>query len=151
MRETGAILFGTARRKILELLLVRGRCCYLREIVRESELSVGAVQKELKNLTEARILLREPKGKQVFYRANPDCPILPELTAIIRKTSTNMVRAEQIKTYRQMSATEKLEQAGLLHDQAWTLKAAGVRRAHPDWSAEEIEQEVKRIFMYAST
>jgi len=25
-------------------------------------------------------------GRQVFYRANPDCPVLPELTGLLCKT-----------------------------------------------------------------
>jgi predicted nucleotidyltransferase len=33
------------------------------------------------------VLLREEAGRKVFYRPNPDCPVLAELTGLIRKTA----------------------------------------------------------------
>jgi len=30
--------------------------------------------------------------------------------------------------------------------QAWALTAAGARARHPDWSAEDVDTEVRKIF-----
>jgi len=42
--------------------------------------------RELKLLSDAGLLVREPVGNQVRYRANRDHPIYPELAEIFRKT-----------------------------------------------------------------
>jgi len=44
------------------------------------------VQRELKNLTDTGIIIREVQGRQVYYRANARCPIFDELKNIVRKT-----------------------------------------------------------------
>jgi len=41
---------------------------------------------ELRNLTEAGILLRERHGRHIYYRANTQCPIYPELRGLVLKT-----------------------------------------------------------------
>jgi predicted nucleotidyltransferase len=46
----------------------------------------GTVQRELKNLTDTGIIIREVQGRQVYYRANARCPIFDELKSIVRKT-----------------------------------------------------------------
>ena len=48
---------------------------------------MGAVQRELKTLTGAGILTRTAKGKQVYYQANPQCPVFAELKGLIIKTA----------------------------------------------------------------
>jgi predicted nucleotidyltransferase len=48
---------------------------------------MGAVQRELRLLSEAGFLLREREGRQVYYHANRDCPIFEELKAILVKTA----------------------------------------------------------------
>jgi DNA-binding transcriptional ArsR family regulator len=49
------------------------------------EMSPSTVQREATLLTEAGILRREREGRQVYYRADPDCPIFGELRGIIMK------------------------------------------------------------------
>ena len=44
------------------------------------------MQRELKNLTDTGIIIREVQGRQVYYRANEKCPIFDELKSIVRKT-----------------------------------------------------------------
>jgi predicted nucleotidyltransferase len=41
----------------------------------------------LKLLAESGLLLREPAGNQVRYRANRDCPVFSELAGFFRKTT----------------------------------------------------------------
>ena len=47
----------------------------------------ATVQHEVKSLTEAGILERRAEGRQVYYRANLDCPIFPELHGLMLKTA----------------------------------------------------------------
>lgn len=80
-------LFSKTRQAILALLYLQGEeSFYLREIVKLTHSSLGAVQRELKLLTEAGFLLRRADGKQVYYRSNPDCLIYSEVLSIIQKT-----------------------------------------------------------------
>ena len=84
----GSALFSKSRLAILCLLYLNAdRRFYLRQIVNSTSLGMGAVQRELKLLSEAGFLLREPEGRQVYYRANRDCPIFEELQAILVKTA----------------------------------------------------------------
>jgi hypothetical protein len=58
---------------------------------------------------------------------------------------------EQIAALRLMSGSERLRLAEQLYWTARKIKAVGVRSQHPGWSAERVEDEVRRIFTNAST
>jgi predicted nucleotidyltransferase len=82
------LLFGSTRREVLALLLGRpDERFYLREIVRAVGGGLGAVQRELKQLVEAGLVERDARGHQVYFSANRDAAIFPELHAIIEKTA----------------------------------------------------------------
>ncbi len=82
------LLFSAYRRQVLALLLLRpDESLHVREISRLTGVPVGSLHRELRALTEAGFLLREPMGNQVRYRANRACPIYPELAEIFRKTA----------------------------------------------------------------
>jgi len=49
--------------------------------------SPGSLHRDLRNLAEMGLLLRQETGRQVYYRANPQCPIFEELTGLLRKTA----------------------------------------------------------------
>ncbi len=59
---------------------------YTRQIAREVAASVGAVQRELKNLTKVGLVIRTALGSQVFYQANRDAPIFSEMHSLVNKT-----------------------------------------------------------------
>jgi len=81
------LLFGSTRRDVLALLLGRpDERFYLRQILRAVGGGSGAVQRELKQLVEAGLLKREAHGHQVYFSANQEAPIFPELRAIVEKT-----------------------------------------------------------------
>lgn len=83
----GAALFSRTRGLVLGLIMGNPeRRLYTGEIIAVLGAGRGAVQRELNALTDAGILLREREGRQVYYRANPDCPIYPELVSLVRKT-----------------------------------------------------------------
>ena len=82
------LLFGSTRREVLALLLGRpDERFYLREIQRAAGGGSGAVQRELKQLVEAGLVEREVHGRQVYFSANREAAIFPELQTIIEKTA----------------------------------------------------------------
>lgn len=60
---------------------------YLRELVRHTGGAVGAVQRELEQLTAAGLVCREVRGKQVYFQANQKAAIFPELQGLFAKTA----------------------------------------------------------------
>ena len=50
-----------------------------------------------------------------------------------------------------MSPAQKWEQVCKLRDTAWIIKRAAIKTKNPDWPAKEIEDEVRKIFLYAVT
>ena len=90
------VLFGSVRREVLALLLGRpDERFYLRESVRAVGAGSGAVQRELTQLAGAELVRREVSGRQVYFSANQDATVFPELRAIINKTAgvADVVRA----------------------------------------------------------
>jgi len=82
------LLFSAYRRQVLGLLYLRPEdSLHVREIARLTGVPAGSLHRELRTLTDAGLLLREPVGNQVRYRANRACPIYPELAEIFRKTA----------------------------------------------------------------
>jgi predicted nucleotidyltransferase len=80
-------LFGKTRRAVLSLLYSHvDDAYYLRQIVRAAGVGVGAVQRELQELSQAGIIRRIVRGRQVYYQASPQCPVFEELKALVTKT-----------------------------------------------------------------
>ncbi len=90
MDETASLaeaLFGRTRRLILGLLYCHPEeRFYLRQMARTLGVGHGALQRELRKLATAGLILREATGKQVYYRANEACPIYADLQGVILKT-----------------------------------------------------------------
>jgi predicted nucleotidyltransferase len=82
------LLFGTTRREVLALMLGRpDERFHFRAILRTLGGGSGAVQRELKQLVEAGLIQRQAEGHQVYYSANRDSAIFPELQSILEKTA----------------------------------------------------------------
>ena len=80
-------LFGKTRQAVLAFLYLRSDSSfYTKQILDALRIGRGTVQRELKNLTDTGIIIREVQGRQVYYRANEKCPIFNELRSIVRKT-----------------------------------------------------------------
>ena len=80
-------LFGKTRQAVLALLYGReDSSFYTKQVLDAVKIGRGTVQRELKNLTDTGIIIREVQGRQVYYRANAQCPIFDELKSIVRKT-----------------------------------------------------------------
>lgn len=81
-------LFGNTRRAILALFFGRpDESFYFSEVVRAAGGGHGTVQRELDQLSQARILRRVVRGREVHYQADPQCPIFEELKSLVVKTS----------------------------------------------------------------
>ena len=81
------LLFGRTRGALLALLYGRAdQSFYTRQIAREVDASVGAVQRELENLSKVGLIVRKSVGSQVFYQANRNAPIFREMQALVNKT-----------------------------------------------------------------
>lgn len=80
-----ALFSSAARVQVLHLFLLRpdGQF-YQREIERETGQPIQAVQREVKRLEEVGLLAHATEGNRIFYRLNPEFPLLAELTALLR-------------------------------------------------------------------
>ncbi|MFZ2630254.1 MAG: winged helix-turn-helix domain-containing protein [Desulfosalsimonadaceae bacterium] len=82
---TGLITSKTRIKLLLRFFLNVGTKAYLRELSREFQISSNAVREELNQLAKAKLLNFNKKGRQIYYEANRDHPLLPELTSMVRK------------------------------------------------------------------
>ncbi len=82
-----AVLFGKSMRAILALLFGRpDRRFYTREIARAAGITPSSLQRDLAALAGAGVLTRTEDGRQVYYQANPACPVFDELRGLAVKT-----------------------------------------------------------------
>jgi predicted DNA-binding protein YlxM (UPF0122 family) len=58
---------------------------YLRELAKEFNVSSNAVREELNQLKKTELLISEKNGRQVFYKANTEHALFPELKSMVSK------------------------------------------------------------------
>jgi uncharacterized protein len=81
-------LFGRTRTTILSLLYGHpDETYYVRQLVRETRAGNGAIQRELRQLSDAGLIVRKIVGRQVFYHANRKSPVFSELRGLLLKTA----------------------------------------------------------------
>lgn len=56
---------------------------------------------------------------------------------------------KQKKIYQTMTPEQKVKIVFDLYHSARELKHAYLRKLHPDWSENKIQQEIRKIFLYA--
>ncbi|MDW7762079.1 MAG: hypothetical protein SCM96_15740 [Acidobacteriota bacterium] len=82
------LLFGKTRAAILALLYGHAdESFYLRQIVRMSDCGLGPVQRELKHLAASGLITRRVSGHQVYFQANHESPLFPEIKSLMAKTA----------------------------------------------------------------
>ena len=59
---------------------------HLRELARQSGLSLGTVQQEVRRLTRVGIVSARKDGNRVYYRGNADHPVYRDLCSLVLKT-----------------------------------------------------------------
>jgi hypothetical protein len=57
---------------------------------------------------------------------------------------------EQVKIFKAMPASKKLEIAATFYFSARHLKTQALKQRHPDWSESRLRREVKELFIRAS-
>lgn len=84
------VLFSsTARVQVLQLFLLNSdRQFYQREIERETGQPIRAVQREVERLEGIGLLRRSQEGNRVFYRLDPEFPLLEQLTALFQTVAS---------------------------------------------------------------
>jgi predicted nucleotidyltransferase len=81
------IVGSRARAEIFKLLFENVESeLYLRELGRRSGLSVGSIQQELAHLLEAGLVKPRKDGNRLYYRANTEHPLFPEIRSLVEKT-----------------------------------------------------------------
>jgi len=82
-------LFGKTRQAVLALIYGHADSSfYTKQVLDAVKGGRGAVQRELKNLTDTGIVKRTVSGRQVYYQANPDSPVFNELKGLITRVSS---------------------------------------------------------------
>lgn len=81
-------IFPRVRAEIVRLLFVNPtKELHLRELSRLSGLALGTIQEEVGRLKKADLLTSRRDGNRLYYRANTQHPIFPELQGIAIKTT----------------------------------------------------------------
>ncbi len=96
MNLLAQILSSQVRAEIFRLLFNGQKVSiHLRDLQRQSGLSIGTIQKEISRLKELDLVLAERDGNRLYYSANTDHPLYREINGLVEKTSGII---EQIKT-----------------------------------------------------
>lgn len=86
---------------------------YLRELAREFNISTNSVREELNQLTKTELLKAQKNGRNVYYTANQNHPLFPEIKSIVGKVMGIDQVVDGIVT-----RLGKLERAYLIDDYA---------------------------------
>lgn len=87
-QQISARLLGKTRSAILGLLLSRPEQeFYQQEITQAVGARVSAVQRELRNLQAVGLVESRRRGNRLYYQANQQSPLFPELHGLMLKTS----------------------------------------------------------------
>jgi len=83
----GGALFTNTQQRVLACLFGQPeRSYFANELINITGAGSGAVQRELKRLSESGLVTSEMRGNQRHFQANPHSPIFQELTQIVKKT-----------------------------------------------------------------
>ncbi len=74
--------------RILAIVLLReDQEWYRSQLARELDVQPSSLQRPLARLNDMEILLAKRSGNRVYYRANTDSPLFPEMRGLLAKTS----------------------------------------------------------------
>jgi len=75
------------RAEIMRILFNgEGREHYLREIEKITHVHISSLQKEVKHLVSIDLIKARRDGNRIYYKANSEHPIYPDLVSIVEKT-----------------------------------------------------------------
>jgi predicted nucleotidyltransferase len=82
-----ATLFGRTRGAVLGVLYGHvGEFFYLRQLARRTDIALGPVQREIRQLVDAGLVKKETLGRQTLYSANQASPVFAEMKSLVAKT-----------------------------------------------------------------
>jgi hypothetical protein len=82
---TGLIASKTRIKLLIRFYFNQESRSYLRELANEFKVSTNSIREELNHLTETKFLKSEKDGRQVYYMANREHPLFPELKSMVNK------------------------------------------------------------------
>ncbi len=82
---TGIISSKTRIKLLIRFFFNPNTSSYLRELSKEFNVSTNSVREELNQLTRTKLLTFQKSGRQVFYKANQEHPLFPELKSMVSK------------------------------------------------------------------
>jgi predicted transcriptional regulator len=82
---TGLIASKTRIKLLMRLFFNPKARSYLRELAKEFNVSTNAVREELNQLKKTNLLKSEKSGRQVYYMANQEHALFPELRSMVGK------------------------------------------------------------------
>ena len=86
-RSLDALLPKTRQGILAATLVQPGKAWYASELARRLGVPSSSLQRELKDLTEAKILKSHRQGRMVYYQANADSPLFSDLRGLLLKTA----------------------------------------------------------------
>lgn len=87
-RSTLDALFPSVRIGVLSATLLQPeRWWFMTELAQRLRTTPSSLQRELKSLVAAGLLLRRQDGRRAYFKANPDSPLFANLRGLIEKTS----------------------------------------------------------------
>ncbi len=85
--SSSAALFSPPQSKVLEWVFGQPeRWYHIQELIRLTSLASASLQREIKRLHQAGLVVEERLGNLRRVKANPDSPIYIDLTNLVRKT-----------------------------------------------------------------
>lgn len=82
---SGLIASKTRVRLLMRFFFNPKARAYLRELAKEFNVSTNAVREELNQLKKTNLLKSEKNGRQVYYMANTEHALFPELKSMVSK------------------------------------------------------------------
>ena len=82
---SGLISSKTRVKLLMRFFLNPQTRSYLRELAKEFDVSTNAVREELNQLTKTHLLKSEKSGRNIFYSANTEHTLFPELRSMVQK------------------------------------------------------------------
>lgn len=80
-------LFGRTRGAVLSILYGHvGESFYLRQLARRADISLGPVQREVRQLVDAGLVTRKIVAGRTLYSANQKSPVFAEIKNLVTKT-----------------------------------------------------------------
>jgi DNA-binding transcriptional ArsR family regulator len=87
IRSLDALLPRTRQGILAAMLVQPEKAWYVSELGRRMGVPSSSLQRELRGLTEAGILKTHRQGRMVYYQADADSPLFPDLRGLLLKTA----------------------------------------------------------------